>query len=255
MPTKPLRACLASFRRPPCSTTSMCRKAHLAQTKRRQTLRGRSARGGTKAGVCDAGGAGGRPLQPKGRGHSVERQAELVCPRHPGPDGSPRSATFCLEAHEGYHDRSRVFARPHVVEARCGARCHPQGRWCGVNVLTPIGGVSQGRPSQGGLPQSSDVVGMRCLFLTPRVDLEMSAFAPLARAKRTSPWGAKATRNNIRSRLTRPDAVAYFPVTQRKLASYPDTWCERARVMVSTWSSCLPCGKLSSSISSSGRND
>src|SRR5262245_9087767 len=26
MPTKPLRACLASFRRPPCSTTSMCRK-------------------------------------------------------------------------------------------------------------------------------------------------------------------------------------------------------------------------------------
>src|SRR5262252_9337562 len=81
----------------------------------------------------------------------------------------PRSATFCLEAHEGYHDRSRVFARPHVVEARCGARCHPQGRWCGVNVLTPIGGVPQGRPSQGGLPQSSDVVGMRCLFLAQNV--------------------------------------------------------------------------------------
>src|SRR5262249_11209460 len=141
-------------------------RAHLAQTKRRQTLRGRSARGGTKAGVCDAGGAGGRPLQPKGRGHSVERQAELVCPRHPGPDGSPRSATFCLEAHEGYHDRSRVFARPHVVEARCGARCHPQGRWCGVNVLTPIGGVPQGRPSQGGFPQSSDVVAMSVLALS-----------------------------------------------------------------------------------------
>src|SRR6516165_10342658 len=43
-------------------------RAHLAQTKRRQTLRGRSARGGTKAGVCDAGGAGGRPLQPKVEG-------------------------------------------------------------------------------------------------------------------------------------------------------------------------------------------
>src|SRR6516162_217480 len=138
MPTKPLRACLASFRRPPCSTTSMCRKGASGSNKRRQTLRGRSARGGTKAGVCDAGGAGGRPLQPEVRGHSVERQAELVCPRHPGPDGSPGSATFCLETDESRHDRSRVISRSHAIEARRGPRCHPQGREHGLSVLIPV---------------------------------------------------------------------------------------------------------------------
>src|SRR5262245_22795498 len=113
-------------------------RAHLAQAKRRRTLRGRPARGGTKAGVCDAGGAGGRPLQPEGRGHSVERQAELVCPRHPGPDGSPGSATFCLETDESCHDRSHVISRSHAIEARSGPRCHPQGREHGLSVLMPV---------------------------------------------------------------------------------------------------------------------
>jgi len=37
------------------------------------------------------GGAGGGPLQPKGRGCGMEVQAELVCPRQPRSDGSPRS--------------------------------------------------------------------------------------------------------------------------------------------------------------------
>jgi hypothetical protein len=50
------------------------------------------------------------------------RQAELVCPRHPGPDGSPGSATFCLETDEGRHDRSHVISRSHAIEARCGPR-------------------------------------------------------------------------------------------------------------------------------------
>src|SRR5262249_59284107 len=108
----------------------------LAQAKRCCALRGRPARGGAEANLRDAGGARGRPLQPKGRGHGVEVQAELLCPRHGGPDGSPGSATLRLKTHEGCHDRSRVFARPHVVEARSGARCHPQGRWRGLNVLT-----------------------------------------------------------------------------------------------------------------------
>jgi pimeloyl-ACP methyl ester carboxylesterase len=82
--------------------------------------------------------AGGRPLQPEGRGYSVERQAELVCPRHPGPDGSPGSATFCLETDESRHDRSHVISRSHAVEARCGPRCHPQGREHGLSVLIPV---------------------------------------------------------------------------------------------------------------------
>ena len=70
-------------------------------------------------------GARGRPLQPKGRGHGVEVQAELVCPRQGGPDGSPGSATLCLKTHESYHDRSHGVPRPDVVEARSGTRCHP----------------------------------------------------------------------------------------------------------------------------------
>ena len=74
----------------------------------------------------------------KGRGHSVERQAELVCPRHPGPDGSPGAATFCLETDEGRHDRSQVISRSHAIESRCGPRCHPQGREHGLSILIPV---------------------------------------------------------------------------------------------------------------------
>jgi pimeloyl-ACP methyl ester carboxylesterase len=64
-------------------------------------------------------------LLPKGRGHGVEVQAELVCSRQPRPDGSPGSATLCFETHESRHDRSHGVPRPHVVEARRGTRCHP----------------------------------------------------------------------------------------------------------------------------------
>ena len=52
---------------------------------------GRPARGGAEANLRDARGARARPLQPKGRGHGVEVQAELVCPLQGGPDGSPGS--------------------------------------------------------------------------------------------------------------------------------------------------------------------
>ena len=65
-----------------------------------------------------------------------------------------------LEAHEGHHDRSRVFARTHVVEAGCGARCHPQGRQRGVNVLTPIGGIPQGET----VARWSPLVVRRCRY-------------------------------------------------------------------------------------------
>src|SRR5215510_6811543 len=52
---------------------------------------------------------------------------------------------------------------------------------------------------------AAHVLGTFSTKSAPSVDSEMSTFAPLARAKRTSPWGAKAKRNSIRSRLTRPD--------------------------------------------------
>ena len=42
------------------------------------------------------------------------------------------------------------------------------------------------RPSQGGLPQSSDVVGMRCLFLALLRPRAMSGFLPLLGEKQTS---------------------------------------------------------------------
>src|SRR6478752_10075666 len=113
----------------------------MAQAKRRCALRGRPARGGAEVNLRDARGARGRPLQPKGRGHGVEVQAELVCPRQGRPDGSPGSATLCLKTHESYHDRSHGVPRPDVVEARRGTRCHPKGRKRSVSVLTLIGGA------------------------------------------------------------------------------------------------------------------
>ena len=88
--------------------------------------------------LCDAGRRRWQTSSTKGRGHSVERQAELVCPRHPGPDGSPGSATFCLETDEGRHDRSHVISRSHAIAAGCGPRCHPQGREHGLSVLIPV---------------------------------------------------------------------------------------------------------------------
>jgi len=50
----------------------------------------------------------------------------------------PGSATFCLETDESRHDRSLVISRSHAIEARCGPRCHPQGREHGLSVLIPV---------------------------------------------------------------------------------------------------------------------
>ena len=45
---------------------------------------------------------------------------------------------FCLETDEGSYDRSHVISRSHAIEARCGPRCHPQGREHGLSVLIPV---------------------------------------------------------------------------------------------------------------------
>jgi len=131
MPTKPLRACLAKFSDVPrVSTTSMCRKGRiLAQTKRRQnTSREICPRRKQKAGVCrtQAAAGGQTSSTKKVEGNSVERQAELVCPRHPGPRPVPPGSckTFVSKTDEGRHDRSHVISRfPCYRKPGVGPRC------------------------------------------------------------------------------------------------------------------------------------
>jgi len=94
----------------------------------------------------------GRLIQPKGRRHGVEVQAELVCPLQRRPDGSPGSAALGLKTHASHHDRSQGVPRPHVVDARRGTRGHPQGRKRSLSPLKLIGARCQGRPPQDGLP-------------------------------------------------------------------------------------------------------
>jgi pimeloyl-ACP methyl ester carboxylesterase len=56
-------------------------------------------------------------LQSKGRRHGVEVETELVCPSHPRPDGSSRSATLRFATHESRYDRGHVEPCAHAVEA------------------------------------------------------------------------------------------------------------------------------------------
>src|SRR6476660_1550922 len=159
-------------------------RARLAQAKRRCALRGRPARGGAEANLRDARGACGRPLQPKGRGHGVEVQAELVCPRQGGPDGSPGSATLCLKTHESYHDRSHGVPRPDVVEARRGTRCHPKGRRRSLSVLTLIGGALPRETAPRWSPLVVEVVGLQCPLLAHSGHAQCADECPLLGAER-----------------------------------------------------------------------
>ena len=77
----------------------------------------------------------------------------------------PDLQTLCLESHEIHHDRSHGVPRSDVIETRCGARYHPQGRERGLNFLTPICAPAET------VARWSPLVGARCLSA-------MSALAP-----------------------------------------------------------------------------
>jgi hypothetical protein len=55
------------------------------------------------------------------------------------------TATLCLETHESRHDRSHGVPRSHVIEARCGTRCHPQGRERSLSALMSVCNVGSWR--------------------------------------------------------------------------------------------------------------
>ncbi len=71
---------------------------------------------------------GGGPVQPEGRGHRLEVEAELVHRGHQGPHRAARAATLRGETHGSHHRRDRQQPRPHALQPRPRTRCHPQGR-------------------------------------------------------------------------------------------------------------------------------
>ena len=105
-----------------------CRRTHLAETGRRRVLRGRLARAGAEDRVGDPRCTGGGPVQPEGRGHRLEVEAELVCPGHQGPDCPSPAATLRGESYGRYDSRGRQQPRPHALLPRPRTRCHPQRR-------------------------------------------------------------------------------------------------------------------------------
>ena len=136
MPTKPLRACLASFRRPPFRPPRCAGRAHLAQTKQRQTLRGRSPEAEQKLVYATQAAPVADLFNQKVEGTAWKEPSWYVLATQ--DQTVPGSATFCLETDEGRHDRSHVISRSHAIEPRCGPRCHPQGREHGLSVLIPV---------------------------------------------------------------------------------------------------------------------
>jgi hypothetical protein len=105
-----------------------CRRTHLAETGRRRVLRGRLARAGAEDRVGDPRCTGGGPVQPEGRGHRLEVEAELVRPGHQGPDCPSPAATLRGESYGRYDPRGRQQPRPHALLPRPRTRCHPQRR-------------------------------------------------------------------------------------------------------------------------------
>ena len=68
------------------------------------------------------------PVQPKGRRHGLEVEAELVHRRKPGPHRPPRAGTLRREAHGRHHLRGRQQPRPHALQPSSCAGRDPQGR-------------------------------------------------------------------------------------------------------------------------------
>jgi len=94
----------------------------------RRRVRGRLARAGAEDRVGDPRCTGGGPVQPEGRGHRLEVEAELVRPGHQGPDCPSPAATLRGESYGRYDSRGRQQPRPHALLPRPRTRCHPQRR-------------------------------------------------------------------------------------------------------------------------------